>query len=213
MKRYDMALEAFQSESSLGFTPEEKIDLAYYMGLCYTKLERYNEALLYLEQVVTSDAGPLRICQCRMMLAYIYITTRRVKMAEFELEHLVKNGFKAAQIYTMMAFAAWQQKAHRKAVEYYEQALEIDANNLTALNGLGYVLVDSDLDVRRGLEFCKKAVERRPGNAAYLDSLGWAYFKNGDYGEAKVFIRRAMDAAPGEREIREHMRVLVAKVG
>jgi tetratricopeptide (TPR) repeat protein len=209
MKRWDMALQAFQEESTEGFTDEEKGDLAYYLGLCYTKLERYNDALLYLEQVVTSNAGPMRIYQCRMTLAYIYMTTRRMKMASFELDRLIKSGFRAAQIYSMMAYIMSEEKQPKEAVEMYEKALEIDANNSTAMNGLGFLLVNSDIDVKRGLEYCKKAVANKPQSPAYLDSLGWAYYKTGDLAEARTFLRRALDAAPRESEIKSHMKALV----
>jgi tetratricopeptide (TPR) repeat protein len=211
IKRWDMALQAFQATDTENFGEEEKLGLAYYLGLCYTKLERYNDALLYLEQVVTSNGDPLRVCQCRMTLAYIYMITKRTKMAEFELDRLLKAGFQAAQIYTMSAYSAWAQKDYKRAVEMYEKALEIDVNNAGAMNGLGYVLVDTNIDARRGLEFCKRAVENKPQSAAYLDSLGWAYYRTGEMKEAKNWMRRALDLAPRQSEIRRHMRAIIGE--
>jgi Tfp pilus assembly protein PilF len=210
MKRWDSALQCFHSVDTSAFTPEEKMELAYYLGLCYTKLERHNDAILYLEQVVTGGAGPLRVCQCRLTLAYIYMVTNRPRMAEFELDRLVKNGFKSVQIYTMMAYAAWMQKQDDRAVKMYENALDIDPNNATAMNGLGFLLVDSGMDVRRGLELCRKAVDKRPQSAAYLDSLGWAYYKSGQLVEARHWLRRALDLAPRQKDISSHMKVIVA---
>ena len=98
------------------FTPDENIELAYFLGLCYTKLERYDDALLYLEQVVTSGHDVLRIYQCRMTLAYIYVITKRNKMAEFELKRLANIGFESVQLYTTLAYAAWAQKHYKQAV-------------------------------------------------------------------------------------------------
>jgi tetratricopeptide (TPR) repeat protein len=211
LKRWDSALQAFQSVDSSKFSTEEKTELAYYMGLCYTKLERYNDAVLYLEQVVTGEAGPLRICQCRLTLAYIYMITERPRMAEFELTHLIKSGFRSVQIFTMAAYAAWMQKQYDRAVEMYEEALDIDQDNTTAMNGLGFLLVESGKDVRRGLELCKKAVDKYPQNAAYLDSLGWAYYKTGELAEARQWLRRALDLAPRHKDISSHMKILVAE--
>lgn len=211
MKRWDSAAQALLALDSSALNDEEKAEFAYYLGLCYTKLERYNDALLYLEQVVTGEASPLRVCQCRLTLAYIYMITRRPKLAEFELDRLIKSGFKSVQIYTMMAYSAWSQNQTDRSIEMYEKALEIDANNTTAMNGLGFALVESDKDVRRGLELCKKAVEKRPSNAAYLDSLGWAYFKVGENNEARQWLRRALDIAPRQREISKHMKAVVGE--
>jgi tetratricopeptide (TPR) repeat protein len=208
-KRWDKALEAFLKVNNTGFENADNIELSYYLGLCYTKLEHFDEALLYLEQVVTGSEDPLRIYQCRLTLAYIYVITGRSKLAEFELGRLIKGGFESIQIYTTMAYAAWCQKQYQKAVDFYERALEMDINNTTALNGLGYILADSDIDVQRGIKLCRKAVDKKPQSAAYLDSLGWAYFKNGDINEARSWLRRAFDISPNRKEIKKHIKIVV----
>jgi tetratricopeptide (TPR) repeat protein len=208
MKRWEQALEELLLVKADNFTPEENTELAYYLGLSYTKLTRYDDALLYLEQVVTSGQDPLRMYQCRMTLAYIYVITKRSKMAEFELQRLASKGFESAQLYTTLAYAAWSQKHFDKAVDYYEKALDLDENNTTALNGLGFVLVDTNKDLLRGLRCCKKAVDIKPQSPAYLDSLGWAYFRNGELLEARTWLRRALEAAPQEKEIKEHLKVV-----
>ena len=208
LKRWELALKELRAVSTERFGPEENQELAYYLGLCYTKMERYDDALLYLEQVVTSGQDPLRTYQCRMTLAYIYVITKRSKMAEFELKRLANNGFESAQLYTTLAYAAWIQKRYKQAVEYYEKALDLDENNATALNGLGYILVDTDMDIIRGLRCCKKAIDLKPQSPAYQDSLGWAYYKNGEFLEARTWLRRAMDAAPHHAEIKEHFKTV-----
>ena len=211
LKRWDLALVELLEVSTERFSPEENGELAYYLGLCYTKLERYDDALLYLEQVVTSGNDPLRIYQCRMTLAYIYVITKRSRMAEFELKRLANNGFESAQIYTTLAYVAWSQKHYKQSVDYYEKALDLDANNANALNGLGYVLVDTDMDIIRGLRCCKKAVDIKPQNGAYLDSLGWAYYKNGDILEARTWLRRALDVSPAKNAIKEHFSIVMGE--
>ena len=211
LKRWDIALVELLAVNTERFSPEDNLELAYYLGLCYTKLERYDDALLYLEQVVTSGHDVLRTYQCRMTLAYIYVITKRSKMAEFELRRLASSGFESAQLYTTLAYAAWSQKRFKQSVDYYEKALDLDDNNTTALNGLGFILVDSDIDLLRGLRCCKKAVDLKPQNPAYLDSLGWAYFKNGELLEARTWLRRAMDAAPERKEIKEHFKTVTGE--
>ena len=208
-KRWEQALKELRRINPESFSSEENMELAYYLGLSYTKLERYDEALLYLEQIVTSGEEGLRIYQCRMTLAYIYILTKRFRMAEFELNRLATKGFESAQLFATLAYAAWSQKQYRQSVNYYEKALDLDGGNANALNGLGYVLVDTDIDRVRGLNCCRKAVDLKPNNAAYLDSLGWAYYKNGELLEARTWLRRALDASPDEKEIKDHLRTVM----
>jgi tetratricopeptide (TPR) repeat protein len=211
-KRWTKALGEFKLVDTASLESGEREELIYYMGLCHAKLNQHEEALLYLEQVVTNGTNPLRIYQCRMTLAYIYVITGRSKMAEFELNRLLSAGFKSAQLYSTLGYASWTQKRYKEAVDYYEKALEVDGENTTALNCLGYILVDTNVDISRGLRYCRKAVDRSPQNPAYLDSLGWAYFKSGDSQEARVWLRRALEAAPKEQEIKKHMRAVVGDI-
>ncbi|MDR3192462.1 MAG: tetratricopeptide repeat protein [Treponema sp.] len=208
LKRWDLALKELLQAAPENFSPEESRELAYYLGLCHAKLGRFEDALLYLEQVIATGGDVLRVYQCRMTLAYIYLLTRRSKMAEFELQRLQNNGIESPQLYTTLAYAAWLQKRWKKAIDFYERALELDENNTTAMNGLGYILADTSEDLIRGLRLCKRAVDRKPQNAAYLDSLGWAYYKSGEIMEARIWTRRALDAAPNEKEIKEHWQVV-----
>ena len=206
-----MALKAFKSKATDIFEEDEQIELSYYLGLCYTKLKQYDEALNYLEQVVTTGNDVLRIYQCRMTLAYIYVITKRIRMAEFELKRLQNSGLESPLLYNTLAYAAWCQKKNKNAVDLYEKTLEIDINNATAMNSMGYILADSGLDIMRGLRLCRKAVDARPNSAAYLDSLGWAYYKSGEAAEARTWLRRALDLAPEEKEIIKHFKIVTGE--
>jgi tetratricopeptide (TPR) repeat protein len=209
MKRWEMALSELTKVQTDKNDIDESIELAYYLGLCYTKLARYDDALLYLEQVVTNGTDVMRTYQCRMTLAYIYVITNRSKLAEFELKRLMSSGFESVLLYNTLAYAAWMQKNYKGAVELYEKALDIDENNTTAMNSLGYILADRNIDVLRGLRLCRKAVDKNPQSPAYLDSLGWAYYKNGELLEARTWLRRAMDLSPQEKVIKEHFKILL----
>jgi len=208
---WEQALKEFLSKDTASFNFEEKMELAYYLGLCYTKLKKYEEALVFLEQVVTSEHDVLRVFQCRMTLAYIYVITKRVKMAEYELNKLQSSGMESPLLYNTLAYAAWLQKRHKAAIELYEKTLEIDSDNATALNSMGYILADTGMDVMRALRLCRKAVDNKPQSAAYLDSLGWAYYKSGKAMEARTWLRRALDISPEEEEIKKHFKTVTGE--
>ena len=205
---WDKALQEFLLVDAGNCGVEERTDVAYYMGLCCAKLERFDDALLYFEQVVTAGGDVLRAYQCRMTIAYIYVKTSRPKMAEFELNRLKSLGFESASLYNTLAYAAYAQKHYKRAIDFYEKTLDIDQNNATALNSMGYILADMGIDVSKGLRYCRKAVNIKPDNAAYLDSLGWAHYKCGDMADAQNWLRRAADIAPHVKEIMEHYKAV-----
>ena len=207
LKDWQGALKEFISADTTGFIFDEKIEHAYYLGLCYTKLKDYEKALSYLEQVVTSAGDIIRVYQCRMTLAYIYVITKRVKMAEYELRRLQSAGLESPLLYNTLAYAAWMQKQNKNAIDFYEKTLEIDSDNATAMNSMGFILADTGKDTMRALRLCRKAVDFRPHSAVYLDSLGWAYYKSGDILEARTWLRRALELAPEEEEIKRHFKI------
>jgi len=129
-------------------------------------------------------------------------------MAEYELKRLQSNGFESPLLYNTLAYAAWLQKQNKNAIELYEKTLEIDSDNTTALNSMGYILADSGLDVMRALRLCRRAVDVKPQSPAYLDSLGWAYYKSGETLEARTWLRRALDLAPNEETIKKHFKIV-----
>jgi tetratricopeptide (TPR) repeat protein len=207
-KRWEKALDEFLMVDAEKISRDEQAELAYYMGLCCTKMERYEEALPYFEQVIGIESGPMRVYQCRMILAYIYITTGRAKMAEAELNRLQGSGLESVMLYNTLAYSAYLQKNFLGAIEFYEKALDLDQDNTTALNSLGYVLADTGLDKIKGLRLCRKAVEKNSQNAAYLDSVGWACYRCGKLTEARTWLRKAKDIAPHEKEIAEHFKIV-----
>ncbi|MBP3709483.1 MAG: tetratricopeptide repeat protein [Treponema sp.] len=191
-------------------TSIDSIELAYYIGLCYAKLERWEDALLYLEQVVTSGTELDRVLQCRFLLAVIYALSGRKRLAEFELNKLLETGYQTASVYAAIAYVAWEQDDVEKSLQYYEKSLEADPENLTSLNGMGYVLACENKDLTKALSYCKKATEAEPKSAACLDSLGWVYFKLGLLKEAKKYLDAAQKLDGGNEIIREHMRQISA---
>lgn len=206
-KQYTDALTFFLS------LPEnsgaDNLELSYYLGLCYSKLNRFEDAIVYLEQVVTSGKTLERVLQCRFILAIIYSFSGRKRLASFELDKLASTGYKLSSVYAASAFVAWEQGDVEKSLEFYEKALEEDSENLTALNGLGYVLACEDKDLAKALSCCKKAVDASPKSAAALDSLGWVYYKLGMYKDAKKYIEMAQQLAPDNQEIADHYRSVV----
>ncbi|MBR7064128.1 MAG: tetratricopeptide repeat protein [Treponema sp.] len=209
-KKYSESLTFF-----LGLPPDAEIDsieLAYYIGLCYAKMQKYDDALLYLEQVVTSGTTLERVLQCRFLLAVIYALSGRKRLAEFELNKLLETGYRVASVYAAIAYVAWEQSDTEKCLHYYEKSLETDPENLTSLNGMGYVLACQNKDLTKALSYCKKALDAEPKSSACLDSLAWIYFKLGLMKEAEKYINEAEKLDKNNAIIKEHkMHILQAR--
>lgn len=82
--------------------------------------------------------------------------------------------------------------------------LALDPNNATALNTLGYLLVDRTQRFEEAGELLRRAISLKPEDPAIIDSLGWLYFHTGNYPEALIYLRRAFAAYP-DAEIAAHL--------
>jgi tetratricopeptide (TPR) repeat protein len=210
-KSYAEALAFFVSLSA--DSGADKMETAYYLGLCYAKLGKYDDALLYLEQVVTTGGQLERVQQCRFLLAIIYDASGRKRLAEFELNKLLETGYMPASVYAAIAYIAWEQSDTEKCLSFYEKSLKKQPDNISSLNGLGYVLACEDKDLTRALALCKKAVDYSPDSAACLDSLGWVYFKLGLYKDAMRYLEKALLLDNQNPVIAEHMHHVARATG
>lgn len=71
------------------------------------------------------------------------------------------------------------------------RVLEIDPNNVEALNGLGYTLVDRTERYQEGLELIEQALKQKPDSYYILDSMGWALYRLKRYDEAIEHLEKA----------------------
>jgi len=86
----------------------------------------------------------------------------------------------------------------------FRKVLAIKPDNPATLNYLGYMLTDRNLRLPEALAMIQKAVDSEPNNGAYLDSLGWAYFRMGRLPEAEDNMRRAVDLVPHDPTMHDH---------
>jgi tetratricopeptide (TPR) repeat protein len=194
-------LRALEAEGEGG--PE----IDYYAGLALTQLGRYEDALLSLEKVVNSHFSFLHIMQARMVLGYIYSVTGRFRLAEFEFTKVNDLGLQSSQALAALGYVLYAQRKVPEAIDTLKKALELEPKNPNALNSLGFIFAEEKMDLGKAVSLCRQAVDLAPRNAAYLDSLGWAFYRQGNYQEARVNFRRALDLAPGNKEIAAHMRL------
>ncbi len=106
-----------------------------------------------------------------------------------------------------------REKHPELAEPFFRQALEIDPANAMTLNYFGYMLADKGLRLPEAVKLIRKAVDLEPMNGAYLDSLGWAYFKMGEYEMAEDNLRKAVERDQTDPTVHDHLGDLYEKTG
>jgi tetratricopeptide (TPR) repeat protein len=87
----------------------------------------------------------------------------------------------------------------------YRKVLAADPQDAGALNDLGYALADRNVRLAEALQMISKAIELDPNNGAYLDSLGWVYFRMGKLPEAEENLRKAIQFTPRDPTVHDHL--------
>jgi tetratricopeptide (TPR) repeat protein len=149
-------------------------------------------------------------------LSQIYARLKRWQEAEEVLYDLIKQTTRSdEQVYVRFVLGATyeREKKYDLAEQAFRQVLQQDPGSAGTLNYLGYMMADHNMHLEEALSLIKRAVELEPQNGAYLDSLGWAYFKLGKYEEAEANLRKAADKTPNDATVQDHMGELYAKTG
>jgi tetratricopeptide (TPR) repeat protein len=104
-----------------------------------------------------------------------------------------------------------RQKHYDVAEDYYKQALALDPNNSLVLNDYGYMLADRGIRLNDALSMLQKSNRLDPDNYATLDSLGWVYFKMGQYALAETNLLKASQHSSEDPTVHEHLGDLYEK--
>src|SRR6266568_4555061 len=106
-----------------------------------------------------------------------------------------------------------RQKKYDEAEAEFRKVLAAEPQSAVTLNYLGYMNADRGVRLEESLNYIKQAVSLEPGNGAYLDSLGWAYFKLGKYDLAEENLNKASQHMGSDPSVQEHLGDLYQKTG
>ena len=87
----------------------------------------------------------------------------------------------------------------------FRKVLKINPQHASALNYLGYMLADRNLRLPEALDLIRQAVALEPTNGAFLDSLGWVYFRMGKLDEAETYLRQALERFSRDPTVHDHL--------
>lgn len=130
-----------------------------------------------------------------------------------EAEKLTDSAEDKENLYFMRGAMLEKQKKFDAAEAEFRKVLAANPENPSALNYLGYMLVDRNVRVQEALGMIQKALSRDPDNGAYLDSLGWAFYRLDRLKEAESALLRAIEKAPHDPTVHDHLGDVYLKQG
>ena len=104
-------------------------------------------------------------------------------------------------------------KNYPAAEAEFRKVLEMNPDNDAALNYLGYMLADRNIRLDEARDLISKAVSHEPNSGAYLDSLGWVYFRLNKLPEAEDKLREALRYMSRDPTVHDHLAEVYFKEG
>lgn len=174
---------------------------------------KVDEAVQELKSLMTNTASDREIY---LTVAQVYSQAKRFAEAEtagLKALELSKGSDEQEYPHFVLGSIYERQKKYDEAEKHFREVLAANPLNAAAFNYLGYMLADRGVRLEESVKFIQKALEIEPSNGAYLDSLGWAYYKMSRYDLAAPSLEKAAKIISGDPTIQEHLGYVYLELG
>jgi len=194
---------------ALKHLPEDPYILSYY-GLTLGRQGKDEDAIPVLEKALSIDPENLTA-----LLPYGLSLSRlgRSRDAIIPFRKALELDNKNLTAISNLGLIYDELKMYSASDSLYENALQAFPNNDLFLNNYSYSLADRGIRLEYALQMALKAIELQPDNGAYLDTVGWVYFRLGQYELARQYIQKSLERRPESAVVTEHLGDVYWKMG
>ena len=209
---HQLAQAAGELDSAVQKYPDERelhILRAYVVG----ELGRVDEAVKQLHALMNNTPTDRELY---LSVAQVYIQAKQLDNAEQAVNKAMQYSSKPEeQEYSRFLLGSIyeREKKYDLAEEQFKKVLATDPLNASAANYLGYMLADRGVRLDESVKYIQTALRLDPNNGAYLDSLGWAYYKMDRCDLAEPHLEKAARLMSDDPTILEHLGRVYLRMG
>lgn len=207
LKRYDKALEIADKLSDAKEVKNYVNLLRAEILLAKGEADEAKRLLESVDEIASEDKEYV------FLLVELYQLTKEYDKAEDVLIKWINKDPKDIDLLFLLGVIKERQKNYDEAEKYFKEVIKIKPDDPAAFNYLGYMYIDLGMKLEESLEFVKKAVELDSENGAYLDSLGWGYYKLNKLDLAEEYLEKAIKYLPNNPVIFDHLGDVYYKKG
>jgi len=178
-----------------------ELRLAQLEARALSKAGRNDRAVVVMRDALAEHAEDV---QAHLTLAEILQDASRAAEADKVLDQAAVQFPADISVPFQRGALLEQRKDYSGAESAFRQALSRDPLHAPSLNYLGYMLAERGERLDEAVSLVERALAIDPGNGAYLDSLGWALFKQKKVDKAEPLLRRAAEQAPANSVVQDH---------
>jgi tetratricopeptide (TPR) repeat protein len=203
MKKPEMALAVYQRIPAS--SPLHR-NATIQMAADLDALERVDEAEKQLASIIAHDPKDIEAITALGNIQRGHKKFAECADAYTKAIDLVPNPEKSNWVsYYFRGICYERSKQWAKAEADLKKALDLFPEQPHVLNYLGYSWIDQGINLDDGMAMIKKAVQQRPDDGYIVDSLGWAYYRLGNYEDATKQLERAIELKPEDPTINDHL--------
>ncbi len=206
-KRYKEAIR-YMGKAAEKFPNDFAVNLIY--GLSLSSVNEHLKAKDALQRALNINSDDVTA------LSAIGYTLNQLKEDDAALVHLDKallHEPKNLQVISIIALIHETRKNYAVSDSLYASAIKIDSTNVLILNNFAYSLAERGIKLQEALSMAERAIEKEPKNSSYLDTIGWIYFKLGEYKKAKLNIEEATKIEDNNATLLDHLGDVYFKLG
>ncbi|MFC2083461.1 tetratricopeptide repeat protein [Bacteroidota bacterium] len=206
-QRYEEAIS--EMNKAISRFPDDFV-INIILGLSLSQRNKHEEALPRIKK-----ANSLRPNDLTTLHAYGFTLNQLDKKREAVeyLEKAITIDPSNVQIMGTLGLIYDSLEEFEKSDNLYENAIAIDSTNALILNNYAYSLAERGLQLERALKMSKIAVESDSTNSSYLDTIGWVYYKVGEYQKAKFYVEEAIKEENDNATLIDHLGDIIMKLG
>jgi tetratricopeptide (TPR) repeat protein len=182
--------EALESLNEVLRTDPKNVDARLQLGFLHSRAKRYDDAVRVLTEAANLDPRRPEIFLYLGMAHYRASNYDRAVRA-YEEGLALDDAHKDLHFQLGVAFE--KQGRFDQAVGQFRRVIALDPKHAEAYNYVGYMFAEKGIRLDEAERLIQKALEIEPENGFYIDSLGWAYYQQGRYGDAVRELRRAVE--------------------
>ncbi|MFZ0786515.1 MAG: tetratricopeptide repeat protein [Candidatus Acidiferrales bacterium] len=209
---HDVDRAIAEAKKALGASPKDP-DLTITLAMLYADKSDTASGTQLLQTLLQGNASDQQI-----YLDIAEVDQRGRKFADAEqaaakAEELAQTPDDKEKVWFTQGAIYEHQKKYDLAEQEFRKVLAASPDDAPTLNYLGYMLADRGVRLDEATLMIQRAVKQEPSNGAYLDSLGWAYYKQNKLTEAEEYCRKAVDREGHDPTILSHLGAVYVKLG